>query len=154
MKETATIRGKLTSSTTYAVIVLVLVSSMLFTFDINYLLGTSNTTQMTTPATDQPIGDVINTKYLEITNHSFSEDLLFTIVNGTVVNNSNNTINSAEINVQFYDENGTLITSSTENARFVILAPGENSTFNVRSDLGDEIVHTYKAIPGGDIQVG
>ena len=154
MKETATIRGILTGSTTYVVIVLVLVFSMLFTININYLLGTSNTPQMSTSAPEQPTGDVINTKYLEITNHSFSEDLLFTIVNGTVVNNSNNTINSAEINVQFYDENGTLITSSTENARFVILAPGENSTFNVRSDLGDEIVHTYKAIPGGDIQVG
>jgi hypothetical protein len=43
------------------------------------------------------------------TNHSFSEDFLFTIVNGTIVNNSNNTINSAEINIQFYGENGTLI---------------------------------------------
>jgi hypothetical protein len=155
MKETATIRKLLTSSTTYVAVVLVLIFSMQFTIDINNLLGTSNTTQMTTtPATDQPTGDVINTKYLEITNHSFSEDLLFTIVNGTVVNNSDNTINSAEINVQFYDENGTLITSATENARFVILAPGENSTFSVRSDLGDEIVHAYKAMPGGDIQVG
>jgi len=34
------------------------------------------------------------------------------------------------------------------------LAPGENSTFNVRSDLGDEIVKSYQVIPGGDIQVG
>jgi len=79
---------------------------------------------------------------------------LFTIVNGTIVNNSNNTINSAEVSVQFYDENGTLITSSTENAKFVILASGENSSFNVRSDLGDEIPNSYKVIPGGDIQVG
>ncbi|MGH9977718.1 MAG: FxLYD domain-containing protein, partial [Nitrososphaeraceae archaeon] len=99
-------------------------------------------------------GDVINTKYLEITNHSFSEDLLFTIVNGTIVNNSNNTINSAEVSIQFYDVNDTLITSSTENAKFVILAPGENSSFSVRSDLGDEIPNSYTVIPGGDIQVG
>lgn len=99
-------------------------------------------------------GDVINTKYLEITNHTFSKDLLFTIVNGTLINNSNNTINSAEVTVQFYDNNDTLITSSTENTRFIILAPGENSSFIVRSDLGDEIVSRYTVIPGGDIEVG
>jgi hypothetical protein len=109
--------------------------------------GTSNTTST-------PVGNVHNTKYLEITNHTFSEDLLFTIVNGTLINNSNNTINSAEVTVQFYDNNDTLITSSTENAKFIILAPGENSSFSVRSDLGDEVVSSYTVIPGGDIEVG
>lgn len=109
--------------------------------------GTSNTTST-------PVGNVHNTKYLEITNHTFSEDLLFTIVNGTLINNSNNTINSAEVSVQFYDNNDTLITSSTENAKFIILAPGENSSFSVRSDLGDEVVSRYTVIPGGDIEVG
>ena len=85
-------------------------------------------------ATVNPAGDVLNTKYLEITNHAFSEDLLITIVNGTLINNHNNTSNSVEVTVQFYDNNDTLITSSTENARFIILAPGENSSFNVRSE--------------------
>jgi hypothetical protein len=114
------------------------------------MLSTSNTSN----TTSTPAGDVLNTKYLEITNHTFSEDLLFTIVNGTLINNSNNTINSAEVTVQFYDANGTLITSSTENAKFIILAPGENSSFSVRSDLGDEIASKYKVTPGGDIEVG
>ena len=114
------------------------------------MLSTSDTSN----TTSTPTGDVLNTKYLEITNHTFSEDLLFTIVNGTLINNSNNTINSAEVTVQFYDANGTLITSSTENAKFIILAPGENSSFSVRSDLGDEIASKYKVIPGGDIEVG
>jgi hypothetical protein len=97
---------------------------------------------------------VTNTKYLEVIDHAFSEDLLFSLVIGTVVNNSNNTINSALVTVQFYDDNGTLITSSSESARSVILAPGENSIFNVRSDLGDEIAQSYQVIPDGDIQVG
>ena len=113
-----------------------------------------SSTSDTSNNTSTPTGDVLNTKYLEITNHTFSEDLLFTIVNGTLINNSNNTINSAEVTVQFYDANGTLITSSTENAKFIILAPGENSSFSVRSDLGDEIASKYKVIPGGDIEVG
>jgi len=72
---------------------------------------------------------VTNTKYLEVIDHAFSEDLLFSLVIGTVVNNSNNTINSALVTVQFYDDNGTLITSSSESARSVILAAGENSIF-------------------------
>ncbi|MGH9911910.1 MAG: FxLYD domain-containing protein [Nitrososphaeraceae archaeon] len=125
---------------------------------LGMLFSSSNTTMLSTSdtsnTTSTPTGDVLNTKYLEITNHTFSEDLLFTIVNGTLINNSNNTINSAEVTVQFYDANGTLITSSTENAKFIILAPGENSSFSVRSDLGDEIASSYQVIPGGDIEVG
>lgn len=125
---------------------------------LGMLFSSSNTTMLSTSdtsnTTSTPTGDVLNTKYLEITNHTFSEDLLFTIVNGTLINNSNNTINSAEVTVQFYDANGTLITSSSENAKFIILAPGENSSFSVRSDLGDEIASNYQVIPGGDIEVG
>jgi hypothetical protein len=127
-------------------------------FSMEIVFSSSNSTTLQSPessnTTSTPIGDVLNTKYLEITNHTFFEDLLFTIVNGTLVNNSNNTINSAEVTVQFYDDNDTLITSSTENAKFIILAPGENSTFTVRSDLGNEIVSRYIVIPGGDIEVG
>lgn len=125
---------------------------------LGVVFSSSNTSMLSTSdtsnTTSTPTGDVLNTKYLEITNHTFSEDLLFTIVNGTLINNSNNTINSAEVTIQFYDANGTLITSSTENAKFIILAPGENSSYSVRSDLGDEIASKYKVIPGGDIEVG
>ena len=125
---------------------------------ISEISGSSNITTLLTSdisnTTNAPSGDVINTKYLEITNHTFSEDLLSTIVNGTLVNNSNNTINSAEVTVQYFDDNGKLITSSTENAKFIILAPGENSSFSVRSDLGEETVSKYTVIPGGDIEVG
>jgi hypothetical protein len=141
----------------YVTIFLILIISLIIAISfgmLDFVIGSSNISQISTPAADLPAGDVINTKYLQITNHSFSEDLLFTIVNGTIINNSNNTINSAEVSVQFLDENDTLITSATENAKFVILAPGENSSFSVRSDLGDEIPNSYKIIPGGDIQVG
>lgn len=136
---------------------IILLSAVAITIDVTLLdlaSGTTNTTGVSTNGTGSPLGNVTNTKYLEVIDHAFSEDLLFSIVNGTVVNNSNNTINSALVTVQFYDDNGTLITSSSESARSVILAPGENSTFNVRSDLGDEIVKSYQVIPGGDIQVG
>ncbi|MPZ06225.1 MAG: hypothetical protein GEU26_07380 [Nitrososphaeraceae archaeon] len=132
-------------------------SAVAITIDVTLLdlaSGTTNMTGVSTNGTGSPLGNVTNTKYLEVIDHAFSEDLLFSIVNGTIVNNSNNTINSALVTVQFYDDNGTLITSSSETARSVILAPGENSTFNVRSDLGDEIAQSYQVIPGGDIQVG
>jgi hypothetical protein len=136
---------------------IILLSAVAITIDVTLLdlaSGTTNMTGVSTNGTGSPLGNVTNTKYLEVIDHAFSEDLLFSIVNGTVVNNSNNTINSALVTVQFYDDNGTLITSSSESARSVILAPGENSTFNVRSDLGDEIALSYQVIPGGDIQVG
>lgn len=140
----------------FALALTLLCSIELFSMEIVFSSSNSTTLQSPEPSniTSTPIGDVLNTKYLEITNHTFFEDLLFTIVNGTLVNNSNNTINSAEVTVQFYDDNDTLITSSTENAKFIILAPGENSTFTVRSDLGNEIVSRYIVIPGGDIEVG
>lgn len=135
---------------------IILLSAVAITIDVTVLdlaSGTTNTTGVSTNGTGNPLGNVTNTKYLEVVDHAFSEDLLFSIVNGTIVNNSNNTINSAIVTVQFYDDNGTLITSSSESARSVILAPGQNSTFNVRSDLGDEIAQRYQVIPGGDIQV-
>ncbi|HZD35694.1 MAG TPA: FxLYD domain-containing protein [Nitrososphaeraceae archaeon] len=122
-------------------------------FSIGVVSSSSNLDNLiSSSASNSPVGDILNSKYLEISNYSFSKDLLFTIVNGTVINNSNNTINSAEVTVLFYDDNNTLITSSTENARFIIMAPGENSSFSVRSDLGDEIVSRYSVIPGGDIE--
>jgi hypothetical protein len=113
-------------------------------FTTNVILGTAQ----------QPLGNATNSKYLEIIDHSFGEDFLFTIVNGTVVNNSNSTMNSVKVNVEFYDERGELITANSGTARLVILAPGENSSFSIRSDLGDEIVSSYRVIAGGDIQVG
>jgi hypothetical protein len=154
MREAAKVVNKPTTS--FVLLIIILATYMAYTINNtakNLAIGTTilNTTT-TTPATpDQPTGNVTNTKYLEVTNQSFSKDLLFTIVNGTVINNSNNTINSVEIDVQFYDDKGELITSKSGKARSVILGPGENSSFNVRSDLGEEIVHNYNIMPGGDI---
>jgi hypothetical protein len=37
-----------------------------------------NTTTTTPTTPDQPTGNVTNTKYLDVTNQSFSKDLLFT----------------------------------------------------------------------------
>ncbi len=154
MREAAKVVNKPTTS--FVLLIIILATYMAYTINNtakNLAIGTTilNTTTTTPTTPDQPTGNVTNTKYLEVTNQSFSKDLLFTIVNGTVINNSNNTINSVEIDVQFYDDKGELITSKSGKARSVILGPGENSSFNVRSDLGEEIVHNYNIMPGGDI---
>ncbi|MGH9979906.1 MAG: FxLYD domain-containing protein [Nitrososphaeraceae archaeon] len=159
MKKATNKKSDYPSSSVAIVLALAIISLFSIEFSpIGVVFSSSNLTTLsiseTSNTTSTPVGNVHNTKYLEITNHTFSEDLLFTIVNGTLINNSNNTINSAEISVQFYDNNDTLITSSTENAKFIILAPGENSSFSVRSDLGDEVVSSYTVIPGGDIELG
>ena len=77
-------------------------------------------------APNTPVEAVLDIKHLEISNYMLSKDLLLNIVNGTIINNSNDTINSAEVTVLFCDDNNTLITSSTENARFIIMAPGRD----------------------------
>jgi hypothetical protein len=140
MREAAKVVNKPTTS--FVLLIIIFATYMVYTINItanNLVTGTIVNTTTTTPTTpDQPTGNV-------------TKDLLFTTINGTVINNSNNTINSVEIDVQFYDDNGELITSKSGKARSVILGPGENSSFNVRSDLGDEIVHSYNVMPGGDI---
>ena len=99
----------------------------------------------------KPIGDAINSKYLSILNHSYYDDILFTVVNGSLINNSTNTMNSVNISVEFYDKDGNLITSNSDTANNIILGPGEESIFRINTELGDEEIGSYKVIPGGSI---
>ena len=98
-----------------------------------------------------PQGNATNSKYLQIKDHSFTEGLLFTIINGTVSNNSSSTINLATVYVEFYDNNNSLITISSSTADFPILNPGDSSLFDIRSELGAEVVDHYMVKPGGNI---
>ena len=116
------------------------------------MVNASSLTDVTTSTiTTKPTGNVVNTKYLTITEHSYIEGPLFTIINGTVVNNSTTPINSVRIQVEFYDEDGKLITTNSETADFVILRPGDNSPFAVLTQLRNETVDRYRALSGGDI---
>lgn len=99
----------------------------------------------------EPTGNAINSKYLEITDHSYADGLLFTIVNGTIFNNSSSTINLAMVMVEFYDDRNRLITIGSATADFPILNPGANTTFDIRSELGGEAVDHYIVKPGGNI---
>ncbi|HYZ59957.1 MAG TPA: FxLYD domain-containing protein [Nitrososphaeraceae archaeon] len=99
----------------------------------------------------EPTGNTTDSKYLEITNHTYTEGPLFTLVEGTVFNNSSSPINLATIHVEFYDGNSSLITIGSSTARFPILNPGDNSTLTIRSDLGEEDVDHYIVKPGGNI---
>lgn len=58
--------------------------------------------------------------------------------------------------MELYDERGELITANSGTAKFVIFTQGENPSFSIRSDLGDEIIITSSCsvIPGDDIQAG
>lgn len=99
----------------------------------------------------EPTGNAINSKYLEITDHSYAEGLLFTIVNGMIFNNSSSTINLAMVMVEFYDDRNRLITIGSATADFPILNPGDSSLFDIRSELGAEVVDHYMVKPGGNI---
>ena len=56
-----------------------------------------------------------------------------------------------KIQVEFYDWDGKLITANSGTVDFVVVRPGENSSFSVRTQLRDETVDHYRALPGGDI---
>lgn len=99
----------------------------------------------------EPTGNATNSKYLEITNHTYTEGPLFTLIEGTVLNNSSSIISSATAHVEFYDNNSRLITISSSTARFPILNPGDDSAFTIRSELGEEIIDHYIIKPGGGI---
>lgn len=51
------------------------------------MFGTNWMSSLYGTAAQEPTGNITNSKYLEITNHSYVEEPLFTIVNGTVLNN-------------------------------------------------------------------
>jgi hypothetical protein len=71
----------------------------------------------------EPTGNTTNSKFLEITDHSYTEGPLFTLVNGTVLNNSSSRINSATIHVEYYYSNNSLITIGSSTVDFPILNP-------------------------------
>jgi hypothetical protein len=99
----------------------------------------------------EPTGNATNSKYLEITNHTYTEGPLFTLIEGTVFNNSSSTINSATIHAEFYDNSSRLITIGSSTARFPILNPGDDSAFTIRNELAEEVVDHYVVKPGGSI---
>ncbi len=105
----------------------------------------------TITAVAAPVGESINTKYLSITNHSYYDDVLFSIVNGTVINNSSNSMNSVIAVVKYYDDSDKLITTDSGTVDLVILNPGDNSSFTVNTELGSENISRYRVIPGGNI---
>ncbi len=128
---------------------LVLIS---FTIIIAHALTTATVSvDASNASTAKPTGNVTNTKYLAITEHSYVEGPLFTIINGTVVNNSTTPMNSVKIITEFYDERDEVITANSGTVDFVIMRPGDNSSFTVRTQLRNETIDHYRAVPGGDI---
>lgn len=135
----------LTNGKTYLTIMIIIFSMQSITSFASVDEGATITTAAV------PDGESINTKYLSITNHSYYDDVLFTIVNGTVINNSSNSMNSVIAVVEYYDDFDNLITTDSGTVDMVILNPGGNSSFTVNTELGNENVSRYRVIPGGNI---
>jgi hypothetical protein len=100
-------------------------------------------------------GNVVNSIYLTITNHSLSEysDFEFEI-NGTIFNNSTQEIEFPTIVAALYNANNQLITMESGDETYVekdVLQPGDNSTFNITifgSEDEEEVDH-YTLYPIG-----
>jgi hypothetical protein len=60
-----------------------------------------------------------------------------------LMNKSNNTVRDAQLNVQFFDDNGNLITLTFGKSIISNPGTGKNSIFSVRSDRGDDTVISH-----------
>ena len=71
------------------------------------------------------------------------------------MNKSNNTVRDAQLNVQFFDDNGNLITLTFGKSIISNPGTGKNSIFSVRSDRGDDTVisHSTSYTPMDDLRL-
>jgi hypothetical protein len=98
---------------------------------------------------DKP-GNVVNSKYLSITDHRYRSAQFSDTITGTVANNSTQEISLASVYVALYDKDNKLITMQSGLASVSPLRAGDNSPFTIDifSSGKDNIDH-YTLFPGG-----
>lgn len=97
-----------------------------------------------------PAGDVVNSKYLSITEHRYRIGDFSDQITGVVVNNSTQEITGVSVDAALYDKDNRLITM--EGAGFAdvsTLPPGDNSAFSITLLGGEEDVDHYTLFPSG-----
>lgn len=100
---------------------------------------------------DKP-GDVVNSKYLSITDHKYRSGQFSDTITGTIMNNSTQEISSVSVYAALYDKDNKLITMESGSVSISPLRAGDNSPFtiNVLSFSGvKDSIHHYTIFPGG-----
>ncbi len=85
-----------------------------------------------------PTANVINSKYLTISENRYRSGEFSDQITGTVVNNSTQAISVPSIYAALYDENDQLITVESGYADVSPLPPADNSAFSISLFLPEE----------------
>jgi hypothetical protein len=95
-------------------------------------------------------GNIVNSKYITITDHRYQHGDLSDVITGTVINNSTQEIPVISVIVALYDKGDKLITTGIGSADVSDLPGGDNSPFSIHLfGLEEDMVDHYTLFPGG-----
>jgi hypothetical protein len=94
-------------------------------------------------------GNVVNSKYVTITDHRYQPGDISDVITGTVRNNSTQEIPMISVIAVLYDKDNNLITTGIGSADAQDLPAGDNSTFSIHFVLRENVVNHYTLFPGG-----
>jgi hypothetical protein len=95
-------------------------------------------------------GNVVNSKYVTITDHRYQPGDISDVITGTVRNNSTQEIPVIYVIVALYDKDDKLVTTGIGSADISDLPGGEDSPFSIHLfGLGEDVVDHYTLFPGG-----
>jgi hypothetical protein len=105
-----------------------------------------------TPALEEearPTGNIVNSKYLSITEHRYRSGDFSDQITGVVVNNSTQEISGVSVDAALYDKDNKLITMAGAGfADVSTLPPDDNSAFSINI-LGVQDIDHYTLFPSG-----
>jgi hypothetical protein len=95
-------------------------------------------------------GNVVNSKYVAITDHRYQHGNFSDVITGTLINNSTQEIPVISVVAALYDKDDKLITTGISSADVSDLPGGDNSAFSIPLfGLGEDVVDHYTLFPGG-----
>ena len=96
-----------------------------------------------------PEGNVVNSKYLSITENRYRNGEFSDIITGAIVNNSTQEISYVSVYAALYDRDNKLITMTSGSVDVPSLPAGDNSAFSITVDSAVGVVDHYMLFPGG-----
>lgn len=98
-----------------------------------------------------PSGEVVNTKYLNVTEQRYREGLYSDQITGEITNVSPQNISDIRAFVTLFDKDGNIITTEFGAADVYTLPAGDYSAFNIPLTglKGKESIGHYVISPGG-----
>jgi hypothetical protein len=112
-------------------VVLVVVSLVIFTTKIGNTMTTRvQNANAAVKESDKP-GNVVNSKYLSITDHKYRIGQYSDTITGTITNISTQEISSVSVYVALYDKDNKLITMESGSVSISPLRTADNSPFTI-----------------------